>query len=120
MLPHCGVVGPMALTAARPAHRPRGHAPGPFPARRRAEHLARIAPLPSPVPLGSLTQSGARGAANCLACGSDRVTWICDGRSPTAPRCDFTHCLDCEHRSWQDGEDVLSVDHVLAKAQRTR
>lgn len=72
-----------------------------------------------PAPLGSLTQRGARGAAQCLLCESDRVTRI-SMELTDGSQVDFTHCLDCENRTWQAGEDVLSVDHVLAKAQRTR
>ena len=81
--------------------------------------MARNRAVAEPEPLGSLTQRGARGAATCLACGSERVTRL-SMELTDGSEVDFTHCLDCEHRSWQHGEDVLSVDHVLAKAQRTR
>lgn len=72
-----------------------------------------------PVVLGSLTQRGARGNASCLACSSERVTRI-SMELEDGSRVDFTHCMDCEHRSWQHGGDVLTVDTVLAKAQRDR
>jgi Zn ribbon nucleic-acid-binding protein len=72
-----------------------------------------------PAPLGSLTQPGARDGARCQACASERVTRISmeltDGSDV-----DFTHCLECEHRSWQQGDEVLSVDLVLARAQKHR
>jgi Zn ribbon nucleic-acid-binding protein len=71
------------------------------------------------VQLGSLTQPGARDGARCQECSSERVTRISmeltDGSDV-----DFTHCLDCEHRSWQQGDEVLSVDHVLTRAQKHR
>jgi hypothetical protein len=81
--------------------------------------MARSVQATSPAPLGSLTQPGARQGATCLVCDSSRVTRIrmelTDGSEV-----DFTHCLDCENRTWQHGDEVLSVDHVLARAQRTR
>ena len=81
--------------------------------------MARSRAAAEQVPLGSLTQRGARGGALCLVCESDRVTRI-SMELTDGSQVDFTHCLDCENRSWQAGEEVLSVDHVLAKAQRTR
>ena len=66
-----------------------------------------------------LTQRGARGGASCLVCDSDRVTRI-SMELTDGSQVDCTHCLDCENRSWQAGDEVLSVDHVLTKAQRTR
>lgn len=32
---------------------------------------------------------------------------------------DFTSCLHCEHRTWEQGDDVLSVDKVLDKTRKT-
>jgi len=81
--------------------------------------MARTRATAEQVPLGSLTQRGARGAASCLVCESDRVTRI-SMELTDGSQVDFTHCLDCENRSWQAGDEVLSVDHVLTKAQRTR
>jgi hypothetical protein len=81
--------------------------------------MARSSSAAAPVPLGSLTQPGAREGARCVMCGSERVTRISmeltDGSDV-----DFTHCLECEHRTWQHGDEVLSVDHVLSRAKRTR
>ena len=70
-------------------------------------------------PLGSLAHKGARGAVRCRVCDSERVTRI-SMELTDGSQVDFTHCLDCENRSWQAGDEVLSVDHVLTKAQRTR
>ena len=81
--------------------------------------MARNRATAEQVPLGSLTQRGARGGASCLICESDRVTRI-SMELTDGSQVDVTHCLDCENRAWQAGEEVLSVDHVLAKAQRTR
>ncbi len=81
--------------------------------------MARSRAAAEQVPLGSLTQRGARGGAACLVCSSDRVTRI-SMELTDGSQVDFTHCLDCENRSWQAGDEVLSVDHVLTKAQRTR
>ena len=81
--------------------------------------MARNRATAEQVPLGSLTQRGARGGASCLICESDRVTRI-SMELTDGSQVDFTHCLDCENRSWQAGDAVLSVDHVLTKAQRTR
>lgn len=72
-----------------------------------------------PVPLGSLTQPGARDGARCQQCASERVTRI-SMELTDGSEVDFTHCLECEHRSWQQGDEVLSVDHVLARAQKHR
>lgn len=81
--------------------------------------MARNQPAPEPEPLGSLTRRGARDGATCRLCGSERVTRI--GMELTdGSEVQFTSCLDCEHRTWEQGEDLLSVDRVLAKTQRTR
>ncbi|MEZ5117158.1 MAG: hypothetical protein R2737_12910 [Candidatus Nanopelagicales bacterium] len=87
------------------------------PARRRAgpEDPDRDDPLAA----ASLTRRGARGAATCLVCLSSRVTRIrmelADGSDV-----DFTHCLDCEHRSWTHGDEVLSLEHVLRRSRPAR
>jgi len=31
---------------------------------------------------------------------------------------DFTNCLECENRTWEAGDELLSVDHVLTRAKR--
>lgn len=76
------------------------------------------------VPLGSLTQRGARGGATCEACGSDRVTQIRMSLTDGSP-VQFTSCHRCEHRTWQeqadgtDAGDALAVEHVLDKTRKT-
>lgn len=71
------------------------------------------------MPLGSLTQQGARGGAVCVACGSDRVTRLSmsltDGTAV-----DFTSCHRCEHKTWSDAERQLSVDEVLGKTRKVK
>ena len=72
------------------------------------------------VPLGSLTQPGARTGASCRACGSPRVTHISmaltDGSAVQ-----FTSCHRCEHRSWQEHgatAPVIPVHNVLDRARK--
>ena len=81
--------------------------------------MARSTSSAVPVPLGSLTQPGARVGARCQMCQSERVTRI-SMELTDGSEVDFTHCLECEHRTWQHGDEVLSVDHVLTRAKRTR
>ncbi len=82
--------------------------------------MARTASTPAaPVSLGSLTQPGARAGLGCRLCGSARVTRI-SMELTDGSQVDFTSCLDCEHRTWEQGDDLLSVDRVLSKAQRHR
>lgn len=71
------------------------------------------------VPLGSLTQPGARAGASCRACGSDRVTRIGMNLTDGSP-VEFTSCHHCEHRTWaeQDSARALPVDRVLDKARK--
>jgi hypothetical protein len=81
--------------------------------------MARSSQATAPTPLGSLTQPGARTGASCRMCGSIRVTRI-SMELTDGSEVDFTSCLDCEHRTWEQGDDLLSVDRVLVKAQRHR
>ena len=81
--------------------------------------MTRSSSSAAPVPLGSLTQPGARDGARCQMCQSERVTRI-SMELTDGSEVDFTHCLECEHRSWQHGDQFLSVDHVLSRAKRTR
>ncbi|MBI1377104.1 MAG: hypothetical protein GC157_06450 [Frankiales bacterium] len=81
--------------------------------------MARSSQTAAAVPLGSLTQPGAREGVRCAMCGSERVTRI-SMELTDGSEVDFSHCLECEHRSWQHGGEVLSVDHVLHRAQRRR
>lgn len=72
------------------------------------------------VPLGSLTQPGARAGHGCPACGSARVTKIAMSLTDGSP-VEFTSCHACEHRVWQAaGGDVLPVSHVLDKTRKRR
>jgi hypothetical protein len=76
--------------------------------------MARSAPA---VPLVSLTQPGARSGEVCSACGSPRITQIAmtltDGSLV-----DFTSCLTCEHRTWEQSGKSLSLRRVLTKATK--
>jgi hypothetical protein len=81
--------------------------------------MARPATVTVAEPLGSLAHRGARGEVRCRLCDSERVTRIAMELTDGTP-VDFTSCLECEHRTWEHHGEVLSVDHVLAKARRTR
>ena len=81
--------------------------------------MVRSSSAAAPVPLGSLTQPGARDGARCQMCQSERVTRI-SMELTDGSEVDFTHCLECEHRTWQQGDEILSVDHVLTRAKRNR
>ena len=69
------------------------------------------------VPLGSLTQPGARAGASCRACGSDRVTRIAMNLTDGSP-VEFTSCHRCEHRSWQHAGGPLAVEAVLEHTRK--
>jgi hypothetical protein len=69
------------------------------------------------VPLGSLTQPGARAGASCTACGSERVTRIAMNLTDGSP-VEFTSCHRCEHRSWEQQGRNLPVARVLAKTRK--
>jgi hypothetical protein len=72
------------------------------------------------VPLGSLTQPGARSGSGCRACGSERVTRIAMSLTDGSP-VEFTSCHRCEHRTWEEqGIDgsVLPVARVLDKTRK--
>lgn len=72
------------------------------------------------VPLGSLTQPGARTGEGCRACGSERVTRIAMSLTDGSP-VQFTSCHRCEHRTWAEqglGGSVLPVDRVLDKTRK--
>ena len=78
---------------------------------------SRAAARPS-VPLGSLTQPGARGGVECAACGSARVTKIAMALTDGSP-VEFVSCHSCEHRAWSDDAGaVLPVANVLDKARK--
>lgn len=74
------------------------------------------------IPLGSLTQRGARQGASCRACGSERVTSISMALTDGSP-VEFTSCHRCEHRTWQErgtAGAVLPVARVLDKSRKYR
>ncbi len=71
----------------------------------------------TPLPLGSLTQPGARQRATCRACGSDRVTEIAMQLTDGTP-VDFVSCHHCESRSWTQQGHELAFDRVLAKTRK--
>lgn len=76
------------------------------------------------VPLGSLTQRGARTGATCEACGSDRVTRIAMCLTDGSP-VQFTSCHRCEHRTWHEQADgtsagpAIGVGLVLDKTRKS-
>ena len=82
---------------------------------RRSSTVARTAT----VPLGSLTQPGARTGAACRACGSDRVTRIAMALTDGSP-VQFTSCHRCEHRTWEEQGSQTSVLPVSNVLDRTR
>jgi len=74
------------------------------------------------VPLGSLTQPGARTGAACRACGSERVTRIAMALTDGSP-VQFTSCHHCEHGTWEEQGGrtaVLPVQRVLDKARKIK
>ena len=71
------------------------------------------------VPLGSLTQRGARAGAACRACGSERVTRIAMALTDGSP-VQFTSCHRCEHRTWEEQGGRTAVLPVQRVLDRTR
>ncbi|MGH8892246.1 MAG: hypothetical protein ACRDWY_02890 [Actinomycetes bacterium] len=83
--------------------------------------MPRTATIPrQAVPLGSLTQPGARAGASCRACGSESVTRIAMALTDGSP-VQFTSCHRCEHRTWEEQGStsrVLPVQRVLDKTRK--
>jgi hypothetical protein len=83
--------------------------------------MARSSSAASSIPLGSLTQHGARGEVQCAACGSERVTQLGMTLTDGTP-VEFVSCHRCEHKTWRDasGEEhhELPVDSVLDKTRK--
>lgn len=83
--------------------------------------MARTTTVSRPhVPLGSLTQPGARAGAECRACGSERVTRIAMALTDGSP-VQFTSCHHCEHRTWEEqgsASEVIPVHRVLDRARK--
>ncbi len=65
----------------------------------------------------SLITTPMRLLAHCPACDSTRVTAIAMTLTDGS-RVDFSSCHRCEHRSWQERGNRLSVQAVLSKAQK--
>ena len=72
---------------------------------------------PEPVPLGSLTQRQSSPTTTCAACGSSSVTRIGLSLTDGSP-VELTSCHECEHRSWTEYGQPLTVSRVLDKARR--
>jgi hypothetical protein len=83
--------------------------------------MARSSSQPLNVPLGSLTQAGARSEATCADCGSHRVTHLAMTLTDGTP-VEFVSCHRCEHKTWVDASGVqhreLPVGTVLDKARK--
>jgi hypothetical protein len=85
--------------------------------------MARYSASRLSVPLGSLTQPGARTGTDCDACGSDRVTRIAICLTDGSP-VHFTSCHRCEHRTWHEQAErgtnglPLAVGSVLDKTRK--
>ncbi len=78
-----------------------------------------VSPARQQIPLGSLTQPGARTGASCRACGSDRVTRISMNLTDGSP-VEFTSCHRCDHRRWTElgSASALPVDRVLDRTRK--
>ena len=83
---------------------------------RSARSRARRTAVPS-LPLGSLTQLGARTGGTCRSCGSERVTHIAMSLTDGSP-VQLVSCHRCEHRTWSQEGAVLPVENVLTKARK--
>lgn len=82
--------------------------------------MARTSTPTSNIPLGSLTQHGARGASVCAACGSERVTHLAMTLTDGTP-VEFVSCHRCEHKTWRDvrGESGEAAE-VAPQSERGR
>ncbi|HEU4675886.1 MAG TPA: hypothetical protein VFS29_07860 [Motilibacteraceae bacterium] len=80
---------------------------------------ARTAVRPEPVPLGSLTQRGARAGETCSVCASASLTQI-DVRLTDGTEVVLTSCHRCEQRSWRTPDGLpLAVAEVLERSRKT-
>ncbi|HUV49127.1 MAG TPA: hypothetical protein VMX11_09120 [Actinomycetes bacterium] len=83
--------------------------------------MARSSSQPMTVPLGSLTQAGARTDAACSECGSERVTHLAMTLTDGTP-VEFVSCHRCEHKTWVDASGVqhqeMPVTSVLDKTRK--
>jgi hypothetical protein len=72
------------------------------------------------IPLGSLTQNGAREGVLCKSCHSERVTALAMTLTDGTP-VRFLSCHRCEERTWLDLDgNPLPVDRVLDKTRKLR
>jgi|tagenome__1003787_1003787.scaffolds.fasta_scaffold20638988_1 hypothetical protein len=85
--------------------------------------MPRASVTPVSIPLGSLTQNGARSGATCHDCGSERVTHLAMTLTDGTP-VEFVSCHRCEHKTWVDASGVhhheLPVNVVLDKTRKER
>jgi len=85
--------------------------------------MARSTSQPLTVPLGSLTQAGARPDITCAECGSERITHLAMTLTDGTP-VEFVSCHRCEHKTWVDASGVqhreLPVASVLDKTRKPR
>jgi DNA-directed RNA polymerase subunit RPC12/RpoP len=83
--------------------------------------MAHSSSLPLTVPLGSLTQAGARPDIVCDECGSRRITHLAMTLTDGTP-VEFVSCHRCEHKTWVDASGVqhreLPVESVLDKTRK--
>ncbi len=78
---------------------------------------ARAAQQSAALPLGSLTQAGARGGAACQQCGSNRVTTI-EMKLGDGSNVEFSSCHRCDHRAWTEAGQDVAVAGVLGRARK--
>lgn len=85
--------------------------------------MARSTSSPLAVPLGSLTQAGARADIVCDECGSERITHLAMTLTDGTP-VEFVSCHRCEHKTWVDASGVkhreLPVESILDKTRKPR
>jgi DNA-directed RNA polymerase subunit M/transcription elongation factor TFIIS len=79
--------------------------------------MARTARSTVSIPLGSLTQPGARPDIRCEVCGSDRITHLAMTLTDGSP-VEFVSCHRCEHRTWSQADARLEVERVLDKTRK--
>ena len=82
--------------------------------------MARSSTPPMNIPLGSLTQLGARTDSLCSACGSDRITELTMTLTDGTP-VEFISCHQCETKTWRDSSGELGAElEVASVLDRTR
>jgi hypothetical protein len=81
--------------------------------------MARSATLAPALPLGSLTQRGARAGITCASCSSTRVTQLSMNLTDGTP-VEFLSCHLCAHKSWWHEGVELTVTDVLERTRKVR